>query len=134
MITDTYLSVNTPVQNALPEWLALKSQIQDEILNRISENKKFLSEKFQGKNSCELLHSEGGWYAILKMPGTKNGEEWVLEFLERDHVLVHPGYFFDFSEDGYTVLSLIVPPATFREAVSRIFARTIFKISTAAPT
>jgi hypothetical protein len=35
-------------------------------------------------------------------------------------VIVHPGHFYDFSSDGYLVLSLIAEPAEFREGVARL--------------
>jgi hypothetical protein len=47
----------------------------------------------------------------------------VLELLERDAVLVHPGYFFDFPREAYLVVSLLPAPAAFREGVARLFAR-----------
>jgi hypothetical protein len=35
-------------------------------------------------------------------------------------VVVHPGHFYDFSNDGYLVLSLITEPAVFREGMTRL--------------
>jgi len=37
-------------------------------------------------------------------------------------VLVHPGHFYDFPSDGYLVLSLITPTATFQEGLRRVLA------------
>ena len=122
IILDTYLSVNTPVQRALPEWLKLRPVIQKEIIDRILENKRALEEAAAG-SPCELLRADGGWYAALKLPDVKNEESWVLELLGQNHVLVHPGYFFDFPAEAFVVLSLIVPPAVFREGINRILAR-----------
>jgi hypothetical protein len=49
-------------------------------------------------------------------------DERVIRLLERDHVLVHPGYFFDFPRDGYLVVSLLVRPDVFRTATDRMLA------------
>ena len=38
-----------------------------------------------------------------------------IRLLEQQHVLVHPGYFFDFPRDGYLVVSLLTRPDVFRE-------------------
>ena len=43
--------------------------------------------------------------------------------LEKDNVLVHPGYFFDFARDAFIVVSLLVEPATFDQAIGRVMTR-----------
>ena len=47
----------------------------------------------------------------------------MLELLERDHVLVHPGYFYDFSSEAYLVVSLLPEPPVFDEAIQRLIGR-----------
>ena len=49
--------------------------------------------------------------------------EYVLGLLEGDHVLAHPGYFFDFPHEAFVVVSLLPPPADFGEGVARLLAR-----------
>jgi len=100
VIADTYLSVNTPTQNALPQWLRHRKTIQSEINNRIKNNLRVLKEHVTGINGCEVLAADGGWYSIVKIPGTFSEEQWVLTFLNKDHVAVHPGYFYDFPDGG----------------------------------
>ncbi len=122
-ILDTYLSVNTPVQHALSFWFSLKNSIQNEIAGRIQKNRIFLLDQIGTSHPASCLKTEGGWYAIVRIPTVLSEEEWVLEFLEKDHVYLHPGYFFDFEEEAYVVLSLLPHPETFKEGVSRILAR-----------
>lgn len=122
IIADTYLSVGTPVQEALNDWMKKRKKIREEILTRARENHVWLSEKTGGR-AADLLHAEGGWYGILKLPRIKSEEEWVLEFLEQDRVLVQPGYFFDFKEEAHVVLSLLPPPHLFQTGVTRILNR-----------
>jgi hypothetical protein len=40
--------------------------------------------------------------------------------LREKHVLVQPGFFFDFEEDGWIVISLLQEPAFFAEGLRRI--------------
>lgn len=124
IIADTYLSVNTPVQNALDRWLPLKDQIQGEMKARLKRNLRFLKEKAAG-GPCRFFEPEGGWYAVLKIPSTLGEEEWVLQFLQEDHVFVHPGYFFDFEEETFIVVSLLPPEEVFRSGVDRVLKRII---------
>ncbi len=121
MIADTYLSVNTPAQQALPQWLSLKKDMQSQILRRVLDNRRALEKHAWHKLGCEVLACEGGWYAVFRVPRTKSEEEWVLEILAKQNVLVHPGYFFDFEKEAYLVMSLLVEPAVFLKAIDRIW-------------
>lgn len=123
VIADTYLSVNTPVQNALPVWLSRRKEIQEGIHARIRENYSFFKEQAREAAGCELLRTEGGWYAVLKIPDTYSEEEWVLAFLNRDHVFVHPGYFFDFDREAFIIVSLLPSGPVFRDGIKRIIGR-----------
>lgn len=119
IIADTYLSVNTPCQNALGEWILLKDKIQQQIKARIEKNKKVLG-AFCQKAPFTLLHSDGGWYGILELPPGACEETWSLDLLQKHHVFVHPGYFFDFHEGAHLILSYLTPENIFREGLQRI--------------
>jgi aspartate/methionine/tyrosine aminotransferase len=67
-----------------------------------------------------LLDIEGGWYAILQVPRTRTEEQWALELLERENLLVQPGYFYDFESEAFLVISLLTKPALFESGVRRI--------------
>jgi hypothetical protein len=123
IIADTYLSVNTPVQNALPEWLSRRKRIQTEIGRRIRKNHDFLGQAVQNTDGCELLKAEGGWYAVIRIPDRYSEEEWALSFLEKDHVFVHPGYFFDFETEAYMVVSLLPADNIFQDGIARVLDR-----------
>ncbi len=123
IISDTYLSASTPIQNALPVWLYRQEEITKEILERIKANYETLVKKSSALSEIELFAAEGGWNAVLRLPGHKSDEEWALLFLQEDRVLIHPGYLFDFTQEHCIVLSLLVPPGIFKEGVDRIFNR-----------
>jgi alanine-synthesizing transaminase len=120
LIADTFLSVGAPVQHAAPVWLKLRSEMQGRILERVHGNLRSLR---QVESLCRLLTVEGGWYATLEIPRYVPEEEWVVHLLERDDVLAHPGYFFDFPREAFLILSLLPEPAVFREAIGRLFER-----------
>jgi aspartate/methionine/tyrosine aminotransferase len=118
-IADTYLSVATPVQLALPSLLA--SAVQREIQGRVSENLLWLRQTVQG-TALNILRVEGGWYAVAQVPRTRSEEEWVLALLEYHNVLVQPGFFYDFESEAFLVLSLLTEVSQFQEGVRRILA------------
>ena len=119
LIADTYLSVSSPVQLALPALLQHGIAIQQQIQARTSANLKTLN-----RSSLRALNVEGGWYAILPAPRTRTEEDWALHLLEHEATLTQPGYFYDFETDGWLVISLLTPEADFAsgiEAIHRAF-------------
>jgi hypothetical protein len=124
LIADTYLSVATPVQSAAARLLALGEGIRAAIRARVASNRAALRLRAGADSPCRALASDGGWSAVLQVPAVRSEEDLVVELLERDGVLVHPGYFFDFPREAFLVLSLLPDPAVFDEGVARILART----------
>lgn len=123
IIADTYLSVATPTQNALANWFMLKNGLQGQIQERIHQNLSVLKSQAAFIQGIDILKAEGGWYAVLKLPFTFNEEEFVRDLLKGDHVWVHPGYFFDFQEQGYLVLSLLPQGNVFQDGLRSILKR-----------
>jgi alanine-synthesizing transaminase len=119
-IADTYLSPSTPVQIALPKFLALRHGLQTQLRQRISTNLAVLDGVLRESKLLTRLEREGGWYAVLRVPATGPDEALAVALLERCSILVHPGHFFNFSGDGFLVLSLITPEQQFQEGVRRL--------------
>lgn len=122
LIADTYLSASTPVQNAAPRWLEMRSVVHRQIQRRVDSNRQTL-EAMLGDSACRMLKSEGGWYAVIEVPRNLSEEELILALLDEDNVVVHPGYFFDFHREAFLVLSLLPSNDVFDEAVKRILKR-----------
>jgi alanine-synthesizing transaminase len=118
-IADTYLSVGTPVQLALPSLMA--SPVRDQIRKRTAENLRWLLEMVRG-TALNILKLEGGWYAVAQVPRTRSEEEWVLTLMEHHNVLVQPGFFYDFEAEAFLILSLLTDLAQFQEGVRRLLA------------
>lgn len=122
VMCDTYLSVSTPVQVAAPALLAAGRSIHDAILARISANLTSLEWLLAGDSSITLLAPEGGWSVALRVPAIESEEALVLRLLCDHHVLVHPGFFFDFATEAYIVVSLLPEPSVFGTAMERVIS------------
>lgn len=122
-ITDLFLSVSSPVQHALGKLLEIAPKIKNQIHNRVIENLNWLKEQISRESVCNLLTSEGGWYAILKVPKIIPEEELILELLIKDNLIVHPGYFFDFQMEGHLIVSLITKKDIFQLGIKRLLSR-----------
>ena len=123
IVADTYLSVSTPVQVAAPLLIESGAAIRSQILARIRANLASLRKQAAGHASVDVLPVEGGWSAVLRVPAVQSEESLVLELLDQDEVLVHPGYFFDFAKEAFVVVSLLVETEKFDAAIARVLTR-----------
>jgi alanine-synthesizing transaminase len=117
-IADTYLPAGAPVQHAAARLLASSATYRESLMARLARNLAAL-----GDAGLVALDVEGGWYAIVRLPGTRSDEEWALALLGDDDVLVQPGYFYDFESEAFAVVSLMTTEAVFDEGVRRMAAR-----------
>jgi alanine-synthesizing transaminase len=120
IIADTYLSLNSPTQWAFPELLEQRRSLQPQVLERVRQNLAHLKSALNKQSVCELLDVEGGWYAVLHVQSTQTDEDFAIELLQKTHTLVHPGHFYDFSDDKRIVVSLITPAFYFQRGISCI--------------
>lgn len=122
LVADSYLSVGTPVQVALPKLFEIGRDLRQVIAARLLRNRDALATRLGPGSACTLLPAEAGWSAILRVPEVMSDEAWALRLLQEQGVLVQPGYFFDLSMGATLVLSLLTPPAIFDEGVDRLLA------------
>jgi alanine-synthesizing transaminase len=117
MIADTYLSVNTPVQMALPEILQSATGLGEYIRKRVARNYGILKESLFG-SAISVLHTEAGWNTVLQLPRIRSDEEWALHLLKKKKLLVYPGHFFDMDTEACLVISLLPEESQFQEYCS----------------
>jgi hypothetical protein len=120
LIADTFLSVATPVQIAASRLLTAGGAVRTAIHQRVRHNLTVLRAAVRRFTACEVLKVEGGWSAVIRVPSTCSEEQLVLDLLEREHVVVHPGYFFDFTREAYLIVSLLPDPRQFAPAIERV--------------
>jgi alanine-synthesizing transaminase len=119
LIADTFLSVATPIQQALPDVLGLCPRITAAIAARCRENLATLERAVEA-SPVTLLRVEAGWSAVLRLPAVSSEEELVLGLLREQQVLVQPGWYYDFETEPYAIVSLLTEPSVFQEGVERL--------------
>jgi aspartate/methionine/tyrosine aminotransferase len=119
VIADTFLSMNAPVQTALPAWLAGRGIIQRQIMARVTANLAELDRQLGGDHIVRRLIVDGGWYAVLRVAAVQPDEVTVRRLLDLG-VWVHPGHFFGLPAAGWLVLSLLTPAPDFRTGVTTL--------------
>jgi aspartate/methionine/tyrosine aminotransferase len=120
VVADTFLSMNAPVQCALPAWLVGCGEIQEQIRARVRGNLRSLDQILLHNPAVTRLEVEAGWYAVLRVPALGSDEELAVRLVEERGVSVHPGYFFGFGGDGWLVVSLLATEEEFRRGVEGI--------------
>ncbi len=114
VVADTFLSMNAPMQFALPQWLADRDDMQGQIRARVAENLRALDARLAG-TQAERMEMQGGWTAVVRVPRHVAGVEFVAAALEQG-VVVQPGSFYGLPE-GRVVLSLLTPKEIWRRGL-----------------
>lgn len=123
VIADTFLSVSTPVQLALPQLLDLRHVFQAQVLARMRSNLLELDRQLasppnsvatvgrpasEARPRCTRLALEGGWYAVLRVPALRSDDDLALDLLQTKGVYLHPGHYYDSASSSFLVVSLIL--------------------------
>lgn len=119
LITDTYLSVNDVTQHGLPALLTVAEERRGLVFERLQQNRGTLGELLRSAPEISALPTEGGWCQVLRLPNVLSEQEWVLGFL-KSGVLVQPGWFYDFPDEAWVIVSLLTEPRIFSEGLHRI--------------
>jgi alanine-synthesizing transaminase len=123
VICDAYLSVSTPVQVAAPALIESAAAVRTQILDRVRANYQALRCAAARYPAVSVLDADAGWSAVLRVPSTRPEEQLVLDLIESDDTVVHPGFFFDFPHEAFLVVSLLPPAEVFAEGVRRLLER-----------
>jgi alanine-synthesizing transaminase len=123
IICDAYLSVSTPVQVAAPCLIEAGAVVRDQIRARIRANDRVLRAAAAGRPALEVLDTEAGWSTVMRVPSTRSEEDLVIELIDDDGVIVHPGFFFDFPHEAFVVVSLLPELAAFADGIERLLER-----------
>jgi alanine-synthesizing transaminase len=119
LISDSYLSPSTVVQGAAAAIFKLAPGIRSQVQQRVRGNMAFLEKAVRG-SPIDCLQTEGGWSAIVRLPGIISGSDWALQILDLSNILTHPGSFYGMEGRSYLVLSLLPETENFREGISRL--------------
>jgi aspartate/methionine/tyrosine aminotransferase len=122
IVADTYLSVATPVQLALPALLERAPLVQAELVARLRQNLAALDALLaqRADSPVRRLPVEGGWTVLLELPRFLDEDAWIERLAEEAHALFAPGWFFDLEGGGTLVASLIAEPSRFASAMARM--------------
>ena len=118
IIADTFLSVSTPVQLALPAWLDIRHKIQAKILDRTRGTLRLLRDFANGDpGRLHVIAPEAGWTAVVSLPGCGGDAACAERLIREKGIIVHPRAFYGMHEPNRAVVSLLTPPNVLHKAL-----------------
>ena len=115
IVADTFLSLSTLAQVALPAWLASREAIARQILRRVRANLAAL----HGPH-LTVLPVAAGWSALLKLSSLVARRDIAAHLVSEAGVSTHPGEFYSLPGERYLVISLLLPQEEFAKGVEKL--------------
>jgi alanine-synthesizing transaminase len=118
IVSDTFLSMNAPVQLAMPKWLAGAGAMQGQVIERARGNLATLRQiANESPGHLQVLEADAGWSAVLGLPGCVGEADCTVRLVKERGVVVHPGSFYGMAEQSRVVVSLIGPSDNFETGI-----------------
>ena len=120
LMADTFLPVNEIIQASAPEIFSYGRSIADDFSKRIGECWKLTENVLEASPHIQYVNPGGGFYVTLRLE--KTDEETAAQaVLRENHLLVHPGYFYDMAPD-HLILCFVQERETIRESLTKLTA------------
>jgi len=113
MISDTFLPVNEIVQASAPEIFQRGRDFRIGFARQIRECWNLAENFLAQSNNCSYIRPDGGFYVTVQT-GEADEEIAAEAILRENHLLIHPGFFYDMTPN-HLVMSFVQRPGTIRE-------------------
>jgi aspartate/methionine/tyrosine aminotransferase len=118
LISDTFLPVSEIIQASAPEIFRHGRDIKDDFAGRIRECWKLTKDVLASSRKVPYVNPDGGFYITLRLDDWDE-EEAAKAILREDHLLVHPGYFYDMAPH-HLILSFVQNPEIIRSSFPKL--------------
>jgi aspartate/methionine/tyrosine aminotransferase len=118
LISDTFLPVNEIVQAAAPGIFCNGEKVRYDFARRIVQCWEITEKYLDATDRCSYVKPDGGFYAALFLNGLDE-EETAKYILKKNHILTHPGYFYDM-EHEHLVFNFVKRPEILRKLLPHL--------------
>ncbi len=118
LISDTFLPVNEIIQAAAPEILGCSHVVREQFASRVRACWECAERLLSTSPHTSYVKPQGGFYVTLRLKDIDE-ERAAQAILQKQHLLVHPGYFYDMDPD-HLVLSFVQPPHKMQTLVPKL--------------
>jgi alanine-synthesizing transaminase len=112
LMSDTFLPVNEIIQACAPEIFRRGEETRVHFAQRIRACWETAENFLAHSRNCSYIKPGGGFYVTLQIGDLDEGKV-AEEILRENHMLIHPGYFYDMNPN-HLVLSFVQNPETIR--------------------
>lgn len=119
-MADTFLSVHTPIQKALPAIFEEGKSFKEKYVREVAARRNLAVALLKGSEQIHFHSPQGGFHLTAKIQTKQDEEDFVVRLLEQTEVLVHPGYFYDYESGVHIVFSFLAPPELLSTAIPRL--------------
>ena len=120
LANDTYLNASSASQFVVERMFADGADVPAKLRAGLARRHVLVDEVLGGgADRIEVFPQAGGIHQVLRVPGADD-EAAARELLRASGVLVHPGYFYDFPDHGYWVISIVPAEEVLREGLEAI--------------
>jgi alanine-synthesizing transaminase len=120
LISDTFLPVSEIIQAAAPEIFEKGNSFKSEYVQQVRSCWKSMEGLLARHGSVRFVPPGGGFYITLNL-GDLIEETATETILKENHILVHPGYFYDMNPN-HLVLSFAQDSSAFDNSISELLA------------
>ncbi len=118
---DTLLATNQITQTILPELIKHGEKYIVIAKNHLENNRRLATAIFKKCPSLSFIKPQGGFYLFAKINHLKmDDEKFVIAFMKHAKIFVHPGYFYDYDDGVYILISLLLPHAQFKSCLQKL--------------
>ena len=123
LISDIFLPVNEIAQAAAPEFFQLGNAVRFEFAMRIRKAWLSTEQHLSKTKACRYEKPHGGFYVVLNLTSGSGAccdeEETARRVLRDNHLLVHPGYFYDM-DPHHLILCFVQEPEIINTAFPKL--------------
>jgi alanine-synthesizing transaminase len=131
LISDTFLPVNEIVQASVPELFEYGRAVTMEFAQRIRRCWDLTAPYLAQSRHCRYIRPDGGFYVALRLDELE-AERVAESALRNDHLLVHPGYFYDMTPN-HLVLSFVQKPEIIQDSIPKLMRIVEVQAATCTP-
>lgn len=109
---DVFLNCNSISQFILPKMFEQGKLFQNELLQKISNNRNLFIDKLKQNRHVSFIEPKGGIHCIVKLQNNDiftDDEDFAIQLLRKTQVYVHPGYFYGIEDKDsiYVIMSFL---------------------------
>lgn len=119
---DAFLACNQITQNLLPDIINKGNNFIIKYKKNLERNRNLAMNILGDCPNISFHKPEGGMYLFAKIRGLGklSDEDFVVKLMQETAIFAHPGYFYDYDEDLYILISFLMPQSKLKTNLEKL--------------